>query len=412
MAIKKYKTKDGRWNWKYDIGVGKHDVDYRRLRESGFQSAEECRDAVAAIKSDFKRGKYKFKSDQVDITILDLKKALLKKLEGLQRSKSTINQYTRVLDGFAELYPNLRIEGITSEHVDNYYAHRLNQPTVSANTAVDDLLFLMSSLRRVRELFPLLKDWNPPRHEPVKKVNAYRERVITKEEEQKIIAALHDPDWYANDDTQRKEREVVAFVFWMALRTGMRIGEILGLKKSAISFNKAPGAPNGWITVKASHTNEKTKNRKHRIVKMTQNVATALKARVDVASDYVFESYRKQGFPSHWILRSFAKACNRAKIPYGQETDGGIVFHDTRHTAATRMAMSGTDIKTIGKTLGHGDAYITLRYLHSTNESELAGMQSLDDGAFSVQNVSNSGTYKTELDNTVRKEELLKTVKK
>jgi integrase len=205
----------------------------------------------------------------------------------------------------------------------------------------------------------------------------------------------------------------VALVFWIALRTGMRVGEILGLKKSAVHFTKAPGAPHGWIFVQASHTSDKTKNKTIRTVRMTQSLAKVLKERAEKSSNYLFESDVKVGFPVHWIHKTFGKACKRAKIPYGQDIPGGIVFHDTRHTAATRMAQDGIDVKTIGKMLGHGDVYMALRYVHSTSESELAGMKVLDDGDFaSVQKVSNSDTDGTIPSNTTRQGKIAKTARK
>jgi integrase len=413
LSIKKYKDREGKWAYKFDIRVGKYQVDDRRIREGGFQTLEECREAVSAIRTDFKRGKYKFKSDLVQVNVKDLKKALLKKLKDLHRSNSTLRQYERVLEGFSNLYPSLLIESITTEHLNNYYSHRLNLETVSHNTAVDDLLFLVSALKQVKQLFSPLKDWRPPSHEQVKKMNAYRERVITKDEEKAIIAALHDPSWQANDEMQREQRKVVALVFWVALRTGMRIGEILGLRKSAIHFNKAPGAPNGWIVVSASHATGKTKNKEKRIIKMTQALAVVLKSRASLSTDYLFESFAKPNFPVRWIHRTFKKACNKAKVPYGQDVDGGIVFHDTRHTAATRMLQAGIDIKTIGKTLGHGDTYTTMRYLHTSDSTELAGMAALDDGEFnSVQIESKLETYGTTPDNTGREGKLKKTATK
>jgi integrase len=413
LSIKKYKDREGNWAWKFDIRVGKYKVDDRRIREKGFQTAEECRDAINAIRTDYKRGKYKFRSDLIDISVEDLKKAILKKLTDLHRSQSTLKQYGRVLTSFSTLYPKLLIESITSQHLNNFYSHRLNLPTVSANTAVDDLHFLVSALKQVKNLFPKLKDWNPPAHEQVKKVNAYRERVISKEEEQAIIASLHDPSWYANDELQRQQRKTVALVFWVALRTGMRIGEILGLKTSSINFNKAPGAPNGWIVVQASHISPMTKNKEVRNVRMTKNLAEALKQKITPSSPYLFASDVKEGFPVRWILRTFRKACERAKVPFGQDLDGGIVFHDTRHTAASRMAQSGIDIKTIGKMLGHGDAFMTMRYLHSSADSELAGMNVLDDEKFSsVQNESNPDTEGEKPHNTTRYGKIAKTSQK
>ena len=42
----------------------------------------------------------------------------------------------------------------------------------------------------------------------------------------------------------------------------------------------------------------------------------------------------------------------------------GLTFHDLRHTAATRMILSGANIVAISKILGHSDIKTTMRYAH------------------------------------------------
>ncbi|TDJ08300.1 MAG: hypothetical protein E2O67_01215 [Deltaproteobacteria bacterium] len=42
----------------------------------------------------------------------------------------------------------------------------------------------------------------------------------------------------------------------------------------------------------------------------------------------------------------------------------GLRFHDLRHTSATRMIESGTNIVAVSRILGHADLKTTVRYAH------------------------------------------------
>lgn len=62
------------------------------------------------------------------------------------------------------------------------------------------------------------------------------------------------------------------------------------------------------------------------------------------------------------IKKGFAKACEEAGIC-------NLRFHDLRHTTATRLGETGTDISTIAEYLGHTDLRMTARYTHATGDS-------------------------------------------
>jgi integrase len=65
------------------------------------------------------------------------------------------------------------------------------------------------------------------------------------------------------------------------------------------------------------------------------------------------------------LKRSFGTALKRANIK-------GLVFHDLRHTCATRMAERGASIIAVKEILGHADIRTTMKYFHpekSLNEA-------------------------------------------
>ena len=51
-------------------------------------------------------------------------------------------------------------------------------------------------------------------------------------------------------------------------------------------------------------------------------------------------------------------------IKYGGKTKGGLVTHDARHTAITKMLQAGIDLSTIGLISGHSDSHLILHYAH------------------------------------------------
>jgi len=130
----------------------------------------------------------------------------------------------------------------------------------------------------------------------------------------------------------------------LALNTGMRRGELFGLKWHDVDFK------NNIITLLD------TKNGEKREVYMNEQVKTALiRVRKHPDSAYIF--CNKDGKPLHDIRKSFFTALKKSGI-------NNFHFHDLRHTFASQLAMSGTDINTVRELLGHKDVRMTLRYSH------------------------------------------------
>jgi len=131
-----------------------------------------------------------------------------------------------------------------------------------------------------------------------------------------------------------------------ALNTGMRRGEILGLK-----WDEHVDLKHGFILL------NKTKNGKRREIPINgtlQSTFNSLMRRIDIP--YVFHDLKK-GKPYKAVRHSFSSACKRAGI-----TD--FHFHDLRHTFASHLVMAGVDITTVSKLLGHKSLKMTLRYAH------------------------------------------------
>jgi len=130
----------------------------------------------------------------------------------------------------------------------------------------------------------------------------------------------------------------------LALFTGMRRGEIFGLKWRDVDFKR------NVITLLD------TKNGEKREVPISEQVKTALiKVRKHPDSAHIFCS--EKGEPVHDIRKSFSTALKKSGIV-------AFRFHDLRHTFASQLVMSGIDLNTVRELLGHKDMTMTLRYSH------------------------------------------------
>lgn len=83
----------------------------------------------------------------------------------------------------------------------------------------------------------------------------------------------------------------------------------------------------------------------------------------------VFTSWRKH---LKGVRTAFENARKRAGIR-------NLRFHDLRHTFATRLVLSGVDLATMSKLLGHSSIRMTMRYSHPTPEALMNAVSKLDE---------------------------------
>ena len=87
-----------------------------------------------------------------------------------------------------------------------------------------------------------------------------------------------------------------------------------------------------------------------------------------VGSIYVF-TFRDR--PLRNIRTAFQITCRKAGIK-------NLRFHDLRHTFATRLVLSGVDLVTVSRLLGHSTIHMTMRYSHPKPEALKSAVETLD----------------------------------
>jgi integrase len=139
----------------------------------------------------------------------------------------------------------------------------------------------------------------------------------------------------------------------VAIHTGLRRGELEGLLRDSVDFERNEIIVRRNYCHKTHKLNEYTKSKKPRRVPMNAVVAKILRGRSLVPMN---ESLLP--FDYHNIVASTLNpACLKAKV-------NPIRFHDLRHSFASHLAMAGVPVIKIKALLGHSDLKTTMRYMH------------------------------------------------
>lgn len=157
-----------------------------------------------------------------------------------------------------------------------------------------------------------------------------RLRWLEPDEEARLLAAA----------AKSKNRELPAIVT-MALETGLRRGELLGLTWDRVDLSR------GVIRL------EVTKSGRRREVPMRQAVYNVLTGPPEPREGRVFKTRS--------IRTAFENAVTEAKLD-------DFHFHDCRHHFASWFVMRGGSLQALKEILGHASLTMTVRYAHLAPE--------------------------------------------
>jgi integrase len=140
----------------------------------------------------------------------------------------------------------------------------------------------------------------------------------------------------------------------VALKTGLRLGELRGLKWEDIDWEKRE------LTVRRSVYLDKhivpPKSNRMRIVPLSDDVYSVLS-----------QNRRKRGFIFSIKPNMHLKnTCCRKRLYKMCDAAGlrRIGWHVLRHTFASQLVMAGAHLKAVQELLGHTDIQTTMRYAH------------------------------------------------
>ena len=180
------------------------------------------------------------------------------------------------------------------------------------------------------------------------------------------------------------------YLITVALFTGMRMSELLGLTWDCVDYNSGTIIVNKQLALlaqrKAGEVFTTPKSHKPRTVAAAPSVLAALKAQRrrqmetqlragslwSNAHNLIFTNATGGLIPQRELGRSFRAVANAAGLE-------NMRFHDCRHTYAVNALRAGDDIKNVQGNLGHATAAFMLdRYGHFTEQMQKASVARME----------------------------------
>lgn len=256
---------------------------------------------------------------------------------------STYARYMRSIKALGDFVGQKTLQSIDAGLVERYKLQRSQQPrkNTKSHRCVTPAA-VNRDLAVLRILFNLAVRLGKAPSNPVKGVrflpeNNLRMRVISREEEATYLKAASP---------------LLRDVAIVMLETGMRPAEVCHLQTSDVDLQLRSASVRTGKTIYA---------RRH--IPLTDRAYEVLRSRVLSGSGgWLFPCPFDTDRPVGEVRKAHDAAVKRAGIK--------PVFrlYDLRHTALTRMAMSGMDLPTLRELAGHSQIQMTMRYVHPTPE--------------------------------------------
>jgi integrase len=267
------------------------------------------------------------------------------------------------------VFGEMALEDITVQEIEQWRAgmSSARQQRELSNKTKNNLLVLMHAIfRRAVKLYGLPAN-------PVASVDRFRVRssgdiqVFSPEEVWALVRAASS--------------EADAAIFLTAAFTGLRRGELLGLRWRDVDF------AGSTIRVRASYaagTLTTPKSGKVRAVPMAPDVASALaklgdRGRYTGDDDFVFSGEAGLPLDGDALSSRYRDALARAGLR-------PLRFHDLRHTFGTRM-IAKADIRRVQEWMGHAEIQTTMKYLHYAPREEDAELVAEAFGASTAERI-------------------------
>ena len=254
----------------------------------------------------------------------------LAKLRELRYSTNTIDSYTFMFKEFINYYPDKELGDITEEEIVGYLQYLVTERKISTsyqNQAINAIKFYYERVLGGRRRVYLIER---PREEK------FLPEVLSQEEVTALLNAIDN----------LKHKAVLMTIY----SGGLRISELINLKIKDIDSNRMQ------IRI------EQGKGKKDRYTLLGQKTLEVLRSYVKQYQprEWLFEGVNYGPFSETSIKKALKTALERTKITKH------VTPHTLRHSFATHLLESGTDLRYIQSLLGHQSTKTTEIYTHIT----------------------------------------------
>ena len=353
------KRADGRWEGRIVVG---HKEDGSPIFRSVFARTQ--KEVMRKLHSQIETYRDVELTEESNMTLGEWLDKWLSDYMALTIRESTMDSYKIMTQHYIKPYlGDEKIGSVTTADIQKLYNWlrengRVNEHYEKGNALSDSMIRSIHMMLHqamdaaVRERIIVR---NPTEGTVIPKNNYPPKQILTEEQLEKFLeVAKQDPVW--------------SDFFYTELTTGLRLGEICGLKWQ--DFEEKTGRlhirrsvhrrKGGGVRVGETKTETGT-----RTILLPPSTVEILKARKKKSySDWIFHNPVVAEVPM-----DPSAAYHRLKTLLRHAELPSIRFHDLRHTFATHALTSGVDAKTLSTILGHTNASFTLdTYTHMTTD--------------------------------------------
>lgn len=353
-------TKRGK-TWSYTVSNYVDGVN-KQIKKGGFRTKREAEIAAAAVEAQKAEGTLKLTSEMPVATYFE---------RWINAYKADVHQNTRLryqnsLKWVQVYFENTKLNTLTAldyQEFLNWFGSTRSEESVKKLDS-----HIGACLRHAHDVGDIRYNITRGRKIQAKNIGkrAHEKYINNHEDAQKLYTYLY---YHLEDGFG-----LIHHLLLLALVTGMRFQEILGLTPKDFDFEKNTIDINKSWDYKRQSGFDKLKNEaSYRMITVDPNVMAVFKEMFDAISNeqlydkIIFRSpYRPQdSFTNEGANKALRKVLDTLKIE-------PITVHGLRHTRASELLYAGVSIQYISRRLGHSDIQTTLNtYTHIVKELEV-----------------------------------------
>ncbi|MFC0188196.1 tyrosine-type recombinase/integrase [Fictibacillus aquaticus] len=348
-----FRKRGARWSFTLDIGRDEKTGKRKQKTVSGFSTKKEAQAAAADLIAKFEQGQY------VEPSKVTVNEFLGDYMSVHYRSSvrpGTLERAEHMLKNhITPAFGHAMMKNLKPLHFQRFYAEK-SEAGLSPGTIKGMHTFLVTAME-MAVTWELLPN-NPARRAKPPKQQQHTISVWSHEESEMFLQHAKGVSSYY-------------LIFLVALYTGMRKGEILGLRWDDIDFEAKTIYVNQSLTYSLKElriSEPKTKSSKRAILTPVHVLQELKKHRLRqkeiklklgtgydnaLAEKYVFTTSKGNFIYPQVLNKALVKLCKELEL-------SPIRFHDLRHTHATMLLSLGVNPKIVSERLGHTSIVITL----------------------------------------------------
>jgi integrase len=248
------------------------------------------------------------------------------------------------------------IGSLPFQSIKQLQVERIKRNLQKAGRSARTIQYVMATVRQVWNLARgsgFTQEDSPTRKVKIHQPDNRRSRFLTEEESESLLSAL------------RKRSELVYGMALVSLDTGCRFSEVARLRWSDIESK----------SLRFKDT-KKTGGTKSRTVPLTERLIEFF-AFMPRTGSLVFPGQGEKVLTE--ISSMFRDTVKNLGLNDGiTDQRDKVVFHTLRHTYASRLVQSGTDLYVVKELLGHSVISMTERYSHLSNDNLVEAVKRME----------------------------------